>query len=38
MHGGGEKIAKDMGIEFIGKIPLDQRICESSDRGGAIHS
>jgi ATP-binding protein involved in chromosome partitioning len=33
MHGGGEKIAKDMGIEFIGKIPLDQRICESSDRG-----
>ena len=31
--GGGEKIAKEMEIPFLGKIPIDQRICEDSDRG-----
>ena len=33
MYGGGERIAKDMNIEFLGRIPLDQRICEASDKG-----
>lgn len=33
MYGGGEKIARDMGVEFLGRIPLDQRICEASDKG-----
>lgn len=32
-YGGGERIAKDMSIEFLGRIPLDQRICEASDKG-----
>jgi ATP-binding protein involved in chromosome partitioning len=31
--GGGEKIAKEMEVPFLGKIPIDQRICEDSDRG-----
>lgn len=31
--GGGEKLSNDLGVPFIGKIPLDQRICEDSDRG-----
>ncbi|MEM3003949.1 MAG: P-loop NTPase, partial [Candidatus Bathyarchaeia archaeon] len=31
--GGGERISKDLGVPFIGSIPLDPRICEASDRG-----
>lgn len=31
--GGGEKIAKEMSILFLGRIPIDQRICENSDKG-----
>jgi ATP-binding protein involved in chromosome partitioning len=31
--GGGERLANDLGVPFIGKIPLDPRICEDSDRG-----
>ena len=31
--GGGEKVAKDYGVPFLGKIPLDPRICEASDLG-----
>lgn len=31
--GGGEKIAKELEVSFLGKIPLDQRICEDSDKG-----
>jgi ATP-binding protein involved in chromosome partitioning len=31
--GGGERIASDLRIPFLGKIPLDPRICEGSDRG-----
>jgi len=33
MAGGGEKISNDLGVPFLGKIPLDPRICEDSDRG-----
>jgi len=33
MSGGGEKIAREMGIAFLGKIPLDKRLCEASDKG-----
>jgi ATP-binding protein involved in chromosome partitioning len=31
--GGGQKIAEDLGVPFLGKIPLDPRICEDSDVG-----
>ncbi|MBS7615018.1 Mrp/NBP35 family ATP-binding protein [Candidatus Bathyarchaeota archaeon] len=31
--GGGEKISKDLEVPFLGKIPIDPRICEDSDKG-----
>jgi ATP-binding protein involved in chromosome partitioning len=31
--GGGEKVAKDYSVPFLGSIPLDPRICEASDLG-----
>jgi ATP-binding protein involved in chromosome partitioning len=31
--GGGEKIAKDLMTPFLGKIPIDPKICEDSDKG-----
>src|SRR5437762_1421723 len=32
-HGGGERLASEMGIPFIGRIPIDQPIREGSDSG-----
>lgn len=31
--GGGKKIAKESKVPFLGSIPIDQRVCEDSDRG-----
>lgn len=31
--GGGEKIAKELEVPFLGSIPIDQKICEDSDKG-----
>ena len=31
--GGGEKIAQDLMIPFLGRIPIDPTICEDSDKG-----
>jgi len=31
--GGGEKIAREMGVPFLGRVPLDPKICEDSDAG-----
>jgi ATP-binding protein involved in chromosome partitioning len=31
--GGGQKISEELGVPFLGRIPLDQRICEDSDKG-----
>ena len=31
--GGGEKISKDLDVPFLGKIPIDPRVCEDSDKG-----
>jgi len=31
--GGGEKIASDLVVPFLGRIPLDPAICEDSDKG-----
>ncbi len=32
-RGGGQKIADDMNIPFLGSIPIDPEICEDSDKG-----
>lgn len=31
--GGGQKISNDLEIPFLGRVPLDPRICEDSDQG-----
>lgn len=31
--GGGQKIADELKVPFLGSIPLDVRICEDSDKG-----
>ncbi|PJA26951.1 MAG: ATP-binding protein [candidate division Zixibacteria bacterium CG_4_9_14_3_um_filter_46_8] len=31
--GGGEKMAEEMGVPFLGRVPIDPRIVESSDLG-----
>jgi ATP-binding protein involved in chromosome partitioning len=31
--GGGEKISNDLVIPFLGRIPIDPKICEDSDKG-----
>ena len=31
--GGGEKIANDLHVPFLGAIPIDSEICEDSDKG-----
>lgn len=31
--GGGERLAREMGVPFLGRIPLDPRLSESSDEG-----
>jgi len=31
--GGGQKISEELDVPFLGKIPLEPRICEDSDRG-----
>jgi ATP-binding protein involved in chromosome partitioning len=31
--GGGEEAAREMGVPFLGRVPIDPRIVESSDSG-----
>jgi len=31
--GGGQKISEELSVPFLGKIPIEQKICEDSDRG-----
>jgi len=31
--GGGEKISDDLAVPFLGRIPIDPKICEDSDKG-----
>jgi ATP-binding protein involved in chromosome partitioning len=31
--GGGKKIAEDLKVAFLGKVPIDPEICADSDRG-----
>ncbi|MBN1163540.1 MAG: P-loop NTPase [Candidatus Krumholzibacteriota bacterium] len=32
-HGGGEKMAEEMGVPFLGSIPLDPAVVQTSDEG-----
>lgn len=31
--GGGKRLADDLNVPFLGKIPIDPKICEEADRG-----
>lgn len=31
--GGGERISEEMGVPFLGRIPIDPEVCEDSDKG-----
>jgi ATP-binding protein involved in chromosome partitioning len=35
-RGGGQKMAEDMGVSFLGRIPIYQPIREGSDRGNPL--
>ena len=35
-HGGGQKLAQDVGAPFLGEIPIDPRVAECSDAGDPI--
>ena len=35
-QGGGEKLARELGVAFIGGIPLDPRIAQGADEGRAL--
>lgn len=35
-HGGGQKLAKEAGVPFLGEIPIDPRIAECGDAGDPI--
>jgi ATP-binding protein involved in chromosome partitioning len=37
-HGGGEKMAADMGIPFLGAVPIDTRVRSGGDEGQPIVS
>lgn len=32
-HAGGERLAEEMAVPFLGRIPMDQRVSGASDRG-----
>ena len=35
-HGGGRRSAEELGLEFLGEIPLDQATREGADKGVPI--
>jgi ATP-binding protein involved in chromosome partitioning len=35
-HGGGEKLAKEAGVSFLGAVPIDPRIAECGDQGDPV--
>ena len=35
-HGGGAAMAKDMGIPFLGEVPIDTRVRSGGDEGQPI--
>ena len=37
-QGGGERVAGELGVDFLGEVPIDPRIAEEGDQGRAIVS
>ena len=37
-HGGGQKLAQEAGVPFLGEIPIDPRVAECGDAGEPIVS
>jgi ATP-binding protein involved in chromosome partitioning len=35
-RGGGERMAKELGVEFLGQVPIDPRVAEGGDAGQPI--
>ena len=35
-HGGGQKLAQEAGVPFLGEIPIDPRVAECGDCGDPI--
>jgi len=35
-HGGGQKLAQQAGVPFLGEIPIDPRVAECGDAGDPI--
>jgi ATP-binding protein involved in chromosome partitioning len=35
-QGGGERVAKELGVDFLGEVPIDPRIAEDGDLGQPI--
>ena len=35
-QGGGARIAKELGVDFLGEVPIDPRVVEGGDRGRPI--
>lgn len=35
-HGGGQKLAQEAGVPFLGEIPIDPRVAECGDHGDPI--
>lgn len=35
-QGGGERLAREKGVPFLGQIPLDPDLCQSGDRGQSL--
>jgi len=35
-QGGGERVAKELGVEFLGEVPIDPRVVEGGDAGRPI--
>ena len=35
-RGGGERVAKELGVDFLGEVPIDPRIAEDGDVGKPI--
>lgn len=37
-QGGGERLANESGVPFLGKIPIDPEICRAGDKGISLFS
>ena len=35
-EGGGRKIAEELGVDFLGEVPIDPRVVEGGDKGEPI--